>query len=241
MGIYDSFAELYDLVMSDAPYDAWKTWLAEHLDLSGMDVVDLGCGTGVLTVWLAQAARTCTGVDASEQMLVRAQARAFDARVKVTWMLQDISRFRMSNPVDLAFATCDVFNYLTAPEALEQSFRAVIASLKPGGRLAFDVIGPSRVRMLQDGYWHIIDDEFVILHETDVEARLITHDVTGFIQDPSGLYRRIEECHQQRYYSTSELHGLLAKCGFGDVQFVGDFGQSAVDEADRLVCIARKT
>lgn len=240
MSMYESFAELYDAVMGDAPYQEWMELIESRFQLSDMDIADLGCGTGMLTVWLGERAQSCVGVDASEAMLAQAQARVSLSKTKVTWMAQDISVLRLPAKVDLALITCDVLNYITSPDALVATFSSILRNLKSGGWLAFDVIGPSRLSVLKHGYWHQIEDEIALLHETVVEDEWVTHEVVGFLEQANGLYRRIDEQHQQRYYERARLYDWLASCGYHHIEITGDFGRTSVEDADRLVCLAKK-
>ena len=72
MDAYTKFAQVYDLFMDDIPYEAWGTYLTgllqEHGIASGL-ILDLGCGTGTMTEFLANAGYDMIGIDASEEML----------------------------------------------------------------------------------------------------------------------------------------------------------------------------
>ena len=58
MEAYTGFAEVYDLFMEEVPYRQWSRYITELLEEYGICdglVLDLGCGTGVLTELLALA------------------------------------------------------------------------------------------------------------------------------------------------------------------------------------------
>ncbi|MCD8022189.1 MAG: class I SAM-dependent methyltransferase [Lachnospiraceae bacterium] len=72
MASYESFARVYDLFMSDTPYDEWCEYLHEllvHYGVSDGLVLELGCGTGSMTERLAQCGYDMIGVDNSVDML----------------------------------------------------------------------------------------------------------------------------------------------------------------------------
>ena len=95
---YTDFADVYDELMDDVPYEAWKdriAWLiqeygvsqrvsGEEKTLESLEdalaserdlIVDLGCGTGTLTELLAKDGFDCIGVDNSEAMLAKAMEK----------------------------------------------------------------------------------------------------------------------------------------------------------------------
>jgi SAM-dependent methyltransferase/cephalosporin-C deacetylase-like acetyl esterase len=53
--------------------------------------LELGCGTGTNTVWLAQQGFDCTGIDVAPRAIARAQKRAQEAGVKVRWVQADLA------------------------------------------------------------------------------------------------------------------------------------------------------
>lgn len=62
---------------------AWRTLLRGHLPPAPADVADLGCGTGTLSVLLAEDGHRVRGLDVSEQMLAAARRKAAAAEVDV--------------------------------------------------------------------------------------------------------------------------------------------------------------
>ncbi|MFB5189990.1 class I SAM-dependent DNA methyltransferase [Alicyclobacillus fastidiosus] len=238
MKTYDEFASVYDVFMADAPYDEWMDLILSHWPLAARDVADAGCGTGILTVPLSASARTCIGVDASETMLAKAQERALEMRSHVTFLCQDLRELRLPHAVDLVVSTCDVMNYLPLSD-LPRVFAGIRKSLKPTGAFAFDIIGPRRVAALAQGYWHQIEDDAVLLHETRVVERVIEHEVHAFVRLDDGLYERIEEEHRQYYHEEAEVARVLRDCGFQVDSVLADFARERTGEADRLVFIAR--
>ena len=70
--MYEGFARAYDYLMADVDYDAWAErylMLAAEFCDDVLTAVDCACGTGALTVRLAEKGIAVTGVDISEEML----------------------------------------------------------------------------------------------------------------------------------------------------------------------------
>lgn len=102
-------------------------------------VVDLACGTGLLTRQLAARAERVVGLDASVDML--RQARAHTAAGNVRYLLGDFRDARPGETFDAAVCGSDSLNYVERPEQLAEVFRSVRRALRPGGLFAFDVLG----------------------------------------------------------------------------------------------------
>ena len=82
MEAYTGFAEVYDLLMDNIPYEEWTDYLAELLAEYGVReglVAELGCGTGNVTERLAEKGYEMIGIDNSEEMLAVAMEKQTEA------------------------------------------------------------------------------------------------------------------------------------------------------------------
>lgn len=86
MSTYDQFAFIYDSLMSDIPYDKYAEWVQDKAPVSeNKRLVDIGCGTGVLSVKFAKAGYEVIGIDLSESMLTVAQNRSLEENVNISF------------------------------------------------------------------------------------------------------------------------------------------------------------
>jgi ubiquinone/menaquinone biosynthesis C-methylase UbiE len=95
---YNDWAETYDVYPNRTRDLAAKALKQVSLNLDGRKVVEVGCGTGGNTLWLAERAAEIVGLDFSEEMLARARSRINDPHVRfiqhdarMTWPLPDSS------------------------------------------------------------------------------------------------------------------------------------------------------
>jgi ubiquinone/menaquinone biosynthesis C-methylase UbiE len=95
---YNDWAETYDIVQNRTRDLAADVLRHEGLNLADRKVVEVGCGTGRNTLWLADRGAEIVGLDFSEQMLARAKARVQNPRVcfiqhdaRTSWPLPDSS------------------------------------------------------------------------------------------------------------------------------------------------------
>ncbi len=112
---------------------AWRALLREHLPPAPARVADLGCGTGSLSVLLAQDGHSVEGVDLSAEMVAAARTKADGAGVDATFRGGDAS-----DP-PLAPGTFDVVLSRHVLWALPDPSAALerwVALLRPDGRLA---------------------------------------------------------------------------------------------------------
>ena len=119
--IYDLISPLYDKVNGAIDYKEWADFienkLAEHMKNSPRLGLDLGSGTGRMTVELAKRGYDMTGVDYSSDMLSRAEdsAKAAGLSGKILWLCQDMTEFELYGTVDFCVSCLDTVNHLTSP------------------------------------------------------------------------------------------------------------------------------
>lgn len=128
---------LYDDDNPDGPDHDFYRALAD--ESGARSVIDLGCGTGILTVTLAEPDRRVIGIDPSATMLDHARGRPGAAAV--TWVHGD-SRQLPETSVDLAVMTGNVAQHI-GDEDWARTLLDLRGALRHGGTLAFESRNPA--------------------------------------------------------------------------------------------------
>jgi len=130
----ESFSQHGDERRQLVPGRSWAAWSrAIGLLLPAMDVADLGCGEGYLTVEAARWARRVVAVDQSAEVLGRAKALAARRKVKnISWRRGALEKLPLEDAsVDLALFSQALHHAEHPDHALAEAARI----LRPGGRL----------------------------------------------------------------------------------------------------------
>ena len=217
---YSSLARFYDDSIG-VYYGQWLRYLLaltlRHYHLP-QRILDLGCGTGNLTIPLAKRGYGVTGVDISPEMIKVAQAKAQAEAVDIPFLVQDMRELRLpEGTFTTVISGCDVVNYLTTPEDLHRTFHAVNRLLQPEGLWLFDL---NSARKLQKIYG---DQSYADLHTDfgyfwdnryDWDRQLCQMELTFFAQTPNGLYQRVTEIHHQKLWWPKEIKEVAQFTGF---------------------------
>jgi 2-polyprenyl-3-methyl-5-hydroxy-6-metoxy-1,4-benzoquinol methylase len=116
------------------PGQSWRLWSAALASLlPPLEVVDFGCGTGVLTVELARWARHVTAIDRSESALVKARAEAArQGLTNITFLAADLEKLPLERAsVDLVVVSQSLHHVDSIEQVLAEGARL----LKPGARM----------------------------------------------------------------------------------------------------------
>ena len=204
--------------------------------------VDLACGTGSVSVLLAQAGLDVTGVDMSEEMLTMAQQKAQDRKNPPRFVCQRLEKLRLPRAVDLAVCALDSLDYITNPENCAEAIGRIYRALNPGGIFIFDVNTPEKLRAM-DGQVFLDEDEDVYCvwrGEFDEQTNICSYGMDLFQLDGESWLRSAEE-HDEYAYTLEELEEYLREAGFVNIRRYGDrtFRQPK-DDALRVYFAAQK-
>ncbi|WP_415379298.1 class I SAM-dependent methyltransferase [Halosimplex sp. TS25] len=131
--------ESYHGIHTDAQRERWLSTLRGWTGDEPLRTLDVGCGTGVVSLLLAALGHDVTGVDFAPAMLERARAKAARAGLSVAFARGDAERLPVrDDAVDLLTARHLVWT-LPNPEAAIREWRRVV---EPGGRI-----------LLVEGFW----------------------------------------------------------------------------------------
>jgi len=140
--IYED-ARLYDALGaqhfggSDLPY--WQRQCARY----GAPVLELACGSGRLTVPLAEAGTDIEGLDLSAPMLARAREKSEARGLSLSWHLGDAADFTLDRRFSFIFLPNNSVAHLLTWQDLLGCLACVRRHLAAGGRFALDYFNPS--------------------------------------------------------------------------------------------------
>jgi SAM-dependent methyltransferase len=260
MSSYDAIADfgiLYDAIPAYAkrPDVGFYVGEAERAGRQST-VVELGCGTGRITIPVARAGHRVIGVDSASSMLARARARLAsepeDVRRRVTLLEADARSLELaeSRRADLVIAPFRVVQHFPAVEEQLRCLRAARRCLVPGGKLAFDVFNPSYAAMLRDRSGEaedtpeqpLPDGRFVRRTVRVVavhwHAQVSEVELIYYIREGEAT-QRVVQAVDMRWYTAIELEHLLARAGFRVEALFGTFDRQPLrDDSPEIVVVA---
>lgn len=250
MNPYTGFASVYDMFMENIPYDTVADYLHRILRQYGIAsglLLELGCGTGEMTLRMAAAGYDMIGIDASEDMLAEARGKQEQACASsILYLLQDMREFELYGTVAAVYAVTDTMNYITERDDFVKVLRLVNNYLDPQGIFMFDM----KTRyffeevLAERTFAEQREDAALIWENTfDEESAVNEYAVTMYKREAAGgLYRREEEFHYQRAYTLAEIRQMLAEAGMQFVQAYAAYTDEALcePECERFFIVARE-
>lgn len=230
--IYDVLASYYDaLVKDEEATKAWVELIQRHV--SGKEVMEVACGSGEITIALAQKGYHMHASDISPAMIEAAKAKA-DAEL-VEWSIMDMRQLQ-GGTYDGILCLCDSFNYLLEEEEVIAFFQRTYAHLNEGGVFIVDMHSVDRLREFEEEY---NEAGRVGAHEYQwtIESEDDCIYQTFAFYDEEG--RPALEQHIQRVYDPTWIMEQLRACGYA-VQVCTDFTQEGITEGEKQFYICRK-
>jgi len=248
MDAYTSFAAVYDTFMDNIPYEEWAEYLIGLLNEYGINdglVLDLGCGTGNMTQFLAEKGYDMIGVDNAEEMLEIAMEKRAKSGYDILYLLQDMREFELYGTVRAIVSICDSINYITEEEDLAEVFRLVNNYLDPKGIFIFDfntvykyseVLGNQTIAEDREECSFVWDNYYY------EDEQMNEYELSLFIkQEGSELYRKYQETHYQRAYDLDTLRGLIEQSGLEYITAYDAFTKDApTEQSERIYVVARE-
>ncbi|MGC4375960.1 methyltransferase domain-containing protein [Fictibacillus sp. Mic-4] len=241
---YQQFAYYYDRLMQDAPYEKWIDFLERTADCKAARILDIGCGTGAVSIRLAEKGFDVTAVDLSEDMLAMAREKAENQKLNVRFFHQDMRELDGLGVHDIAVIFCDSLNYLLSEEDVYQTFQSIYNHLHMDGKLLFDVHSLYKIHHIFSGNTFGSNEEHLSYIWQCFDGELpdsIEHELSFFVQKDGAYYERFDEIHIQRTFSIETYEHLLQKAGFVVERVTADFLETPPDhQSERLFFVAKK-
>ncbi|MET0385915.1 MAG: methyltransferase domain-containing protein [Polyangiales bacterium] len=240
----------------DHAFRAHRRDLAHYVALAQRargPVLELGAGTGRVTLALLRAGASVTAVDRSEAMLARARERVVrlpqTQRERLTLRAGDLRQLRLRETFPLVIAPFNLLMHMYNPRDIAAALACVREHLAPRGLFAFDVLMPDLgvLRRPADRFYRCRP----VLDPSDghryAYAEQFAYDAATQLQTVSMHFQRLDKPEIERitqlvlrFFFPQELRALLEHHGFSIVRHEGDFaGEPLSADSESQVVVAK--
>ena len=244
--MYNEFANVYDR-LQDIDYGSFIDYyenIFEKFNIKPKLMLDLGCGTGNITIPLSQKGYEMIGIDLSEEMLHIAAQKAREKNLDILFLNQDMTEFELYGTVDAIICSLDGVNYLTMDDDLKKLFALIKNYLNPDGLFIFDINSEYKLKSLLSDNSFVYDEDDVYCvwsNSFDDTDNICSFNIDIFIKQENGLYKKYEEYHEERAYSIYEIETAIKNAGLNPVGIYNDRSFDAADDkSERIFFIAKK-
>lgn len=252
-----SDAELYDSLFPDArdvgslPDEARRQriltaveFYVQEADPGRGPILDLACGSGRLTLPLAQRGATVTAIDLSASMLAAGRTKAVAAGFRVQFIQADMRTFDLKQRFATILLAGNALLHLLPAEDLLACLANVRGHLAEGGQFIFDVAHWDVATLARDpsaripvmSVQHARLGTISIEERSSYDAAAQVRDVVWYLSTPESRDFQVIE-YRLRAIFPQELLLLLGRAGFRLETRYGDFSRIPFDSASpRQLC-----
>ena len=198
--------------------------------------MELGCGSGLLTRHVIDAGHGVIATDASAAMLELARRYAPEAELRQLALPDDAIP-----EADAIVSVGHVLNYLPDEASIARALAAIANALRPHGILAIDLcdLEWAASRRGAPPYAQVSDDWAIITRFSIPSPARFVRDITVFVRDDAGVWRRDDERHENVLVDTSRIAALLAQHGI-DAAIQPSFGSEKLPAGLKAVVGRRR-
>lgn len=244
---YSTLSKIYDISRENENTFKWSEFIGEILGNCkinlGSNILDCGCGTGDISIFLAKSGYGVDAIDTSADMLMLAKEKSHSLGLKINYTIQDMRTFKTHNKYSMITCINDGINYLINLGDVELFFDNCSKHLESGAFLLFDISTIYKLKNMDSQFFTEETDEIAYIwsNEFDDKKKTLTMDLTFFTQIDDDVYQRTSEMHVQRAHSVEEIDVLLNKCGFSLINLYGDVSlEKPTSTSERIHFLAQK-
>ena len=252
---YINTSKLYDLdqrdnLIVDIPF------YMEYAKKQNGHVLELGCGTGRVSIELIKAGFSVTGLDLSEKMLEiykdKIKALKNDEQKRVNIINGNMADFNIDRKFSLIIAPFRVFQALTEENDIKNCLNCIRKHLEINGVFIINVFRPKKdldeswcsrenIQWERDDPktgFHVIKKD--VRERIDTKNQIIYPKFIYEIMDKNGNIEKIAEDLELRYYYYDQLKSILEENDFSITEEYGWYDKSDIRNGRELIMVCKK-
>lgn len=245
-----SDARRYDLVLGEYASGDFLDFYRRQVARYGEPVLELACGSGRLTIPLAESGVNITGLDISEDMLDLARSKASERGVSLRLTRGDIRDFDIGEKFKLVFIPAQSLSHLYKREEIEDCFSCVRRHLAEGGRFLIELFNSSVKMLARDSGRRYTVGEYedsdgggrvLLTEEVRYDAATQINHIRWFFRREEGAVEEVLSFEMRQFFPR-EIDALLWYNGFVVEHKYGGYdeeGFSSDSLKQLLVCRAK--
>lgn len=246
MSGYHNFASVYDKLTGNISYGELSDYYNRLILKFGGKreiLLDLGCGTGSMSMEMSKLGYDVIGVDASADMLGVAMDKPHE---KIVYLCQDMCDLDMYGTVDAVICVLDSINHIGTKEMVQECFNNVSFFTNKDGLFLFDMntINKHRNILGNNVFVYDIKDVYCVWQNEYVEEEnrvYIWLDIFCTDDKNKDLYTRYDDEFSEIAFSISDTRGMLEKADF-EVLACYDYltENDGNENSEKVIFVARK-
>ena len=257
-GLQRNDADYYDYYALGNPGDV--DFYVAKAKASGGVTLEIGCGTGRVTIPIARAGVEIVGLDIAQGMLDEADrklaAEPAEVKARVRWVQGDMRTFSLGRRFGLVIIPYRSFQYMMTPQQQIECLQVISRHLDHGGLLVFDIFDPDigyvaahqgalgAAQKLHARFMYPPTGTEVLVWESseyDQELQVLTQIRTFEELSPAHMgVSRLHSGLEMRYTFRFEMEHALRRAGFEVVVLHSDFEEAQFTPGKDQVWVARK-
>jgi len=228
---HNKFAGFYDYFQHGVKGDV-NFYLNYFKNFKGK-ILEIGAGTGRITIPLLKKGLDVTALDISSRMLAILKEKAKKERLSPKLVLADMRTFHLKQKFEAIIVTFRAFQHLYSVDDQLKALKCFKKHLKPNGILIFDIYTPN-LKYIQKGDWQWHKDQDINLPSVKGKVRIDYRNRYGMAEQmmhqeyrfsyPGGRKEAVPL--RMRFFFRFEIEHLLRLAGFKVKNLYGDFSKS---------------
>jgi glycine/sarcosine N-methyltransferase len=240
-GFYETIADYYDLLFSLS--ESEKSFYSTFDIDKGTRVLDVGCGTGDLALYLAQRSEQVTGVDLDSKMihLAKQKAGVFANPVFITADMNAIDALFSNRNFDYVFCMGNTLVHMDSLKELAAFFVKARKVLDSRGRFIFQILNYQRIITHSIQSLPAIENDKVVFRRmySFIGEKNLNFHVSIQVKATEEVFEADTPLSAITY---DDIERLGTETGFNVGKVYGDFGKSLFNsESTLLICELAKS